>query len=1756
MGGGFSISRRGLLGGVSLAGMLAAGLFMAAPAHAQATPGSAQCPLVVDTATCTGDVSGGFRSDRDATMTRLLFRNLTAPIAPTNGRPAIDVRPVGDLMLDLDASVTINSTDPGSFFPYTWNGDSNSPDAAVVLLFDPARQTIAGVINAGTVNARGTIDVDDQNAGAFFIADADIVNFNNSGTITATYTEGARTSGSDNSRLMSGVRIVGADQVAFRNDGTIRNTGTQTAGVFLEGRSVQLINTGEITATYNNPARTGGGSTYGPRPTLGIAIATPAAAARLEWRNTGTIRALDTTQTSTNFAQTDRSYFGFYGRGAIDINNGGTLEGRGLYVAAGAQNRTDDLTVAFTNAGPVSGAEIIFRTEAFSSGALAGRTSVWGQDAAAPAIVEYRNVDLRVVNSGRLTTSRLDVGATGDTVNVDVVNRGLFDGRVPNSLDFFISPLPILNVFGLAPLAGSATVRLANEGNMVLTRDPVTSTLHYLLVVRSSHNAELTNSGNITLAAGSGRADALRLLQGQNTNQTRNYVFDAMATLRNSGRIEINGDNSNAQDTGKYGLFGAAVSDLSAANSGAIVITHDAVRDPYSAFGALVQGFGNITFDNNAPITITSDAASNVHDGIGIAMIELSLQADSATALQAAGRMRGYDRARDLASRLTLNLNAGDVTVNAPGGIGVYGVLGVTRTDGNIDGKLTASGVTNTLENGNAQALITIASGVSVTGGSGSGAGINFEGAGRVTLSNAGSIVNRGDATSGGILLGKLIATSNYGVPATPAAGLTLNLIDAVNTGTINGGAGHGIWVQTGAITNLINRGTISGAVAAIQARDASQADNQAGGVIDGAIVLSGAGSTLRNGGAIRIASGAAATSTINGSFTQVAGGALALRGIDRFNVSGNFILAGDLNLALGAPSSAAILTVGGNLTLDGRLNVTDAGGFGAGVYRLFDYGGSLAGGGLAIGSLPSGQSGTVQTAVAGQINLVVSGTDPGPGPDPNPGPTPDIQFWDGGNLTANGAVDGGTGTWNNTQTNWTRPNGDVNEAWGSRFAVFQGAPGTVTIHAGGVAATGLQFAVDGYTLSGGTLTLAAPATLRVGDGSAAGAGYTATINNVIAGTAGVEKTDLGTLILGGANTYAGGTRVSSGVLQIAADDNLGAVAGGVALEGGTLRAGAAFSSARAFTIGAMGGTLDSGANAVTLSGVIAGSGGLTKTGAGTLTLSGNSTGYAGPTTLATGNLTISGTLGGIVNVNAGALNVTGALNGGANVNAGTMTVSGTVGGTTNIATGATLRGTGALGNLILAGILAPGNSPGTLTVNGNAILRAGSFYDVELAAGGATDLLRVTGTATMEGGTVRITALDPETQYVNGTRYNVLTAAGGRTGQFTGLTESSAFLDFALSYDANSAFVTVNVIRAFPDVAATFNQRQASTALIGLGQAAGSDSLAVYNQILLLDAGPARAAFDAASGEIYPVMLATALRHGAGRAGRLLGRSREAGGTGWGLWGSANGHDGRVQGDGNGARYTYDGIGGELGIDYRGPGNRWAIGFGGGYDERDVALRARASDAEITGWHAGGYARYGTGGAGLTASASGAYARGEADVVRGIAFGSIARTTTARVDVDGWALSGELRYGLEMGGGWSLGPAAWISHARAELGRFTETGANSLALSGGAGNDDHRTRYGGGLFARWEGTGGAIDATATYVGGGRAPTEVGLAMAGAPNTPYRVRSSHGDGHSVQLTLAGQVELGRGWSIGANVAGATGNNERTLQGNATLAWRF
>src|SRR3546814_4855806 len=70
------------------------------------------------------------------------------------------------------------------------------------------------------------------------------------------------------------------------------------------------------------------------------------------------------------------------------------------------------------------------------------------------------------------------------------------------------------------------------------------------------------------------------------------------------------------------------------------------------------------------------------------------------------------------------------------------------------------------------------------------------------------------------------------------------------------------------------------------------------------------------------------------------------------------------------------LIEVGGDLALDGatiNVSVPTSGSFGPGIYRVFNYGGDLLNDNLGLGALPGGSDVSVQTSVAGQVNLVNS---------------------------------------------------------------------------------------------------------------------------------------------------------------------------------------------------------------------------------------------------------------------------------------------------------------------------------------------------------------------------------------------------------------------------------------------------------------------------------------------------------------------------------------------------------------------------------------------------------------------------------------------------------------------------------------------------------------------------------------------------------------------------------------------------------------
>ncbi len=154
---------------------------------------------------------------------------------------------------------------------------------------------------------------------------------------------------------------------------------------------------------------------------------------------------------------------------------------------------------------------------------------------------------------------------------------------------------------------------------------------------------------------------------------------------------------------------------------------------------------------------------------------------------------------------------------------------------------------------------------------------------------------------------------------------------------------------------------------------------NVAGGTLDVTLVsfALGASQTLKGAGAVN--GNVAVDGTLapgNSAGTLALGSALNLNSTAQlvYELLGN-------NTTVGGGVND-LTTVGGNLTLDGTLNVTDlsAGSFLAAVagdkWRLFNYTGSLTDNGLVLGSLPALTGGLdfqIDTATPGQVNLQIN---------------------------------------------------------------------------------------------------------------------------------------------------------------------------------------------------------------------------------------------------------------------------------------------------------------------------------------------------------------------------------------------------------------------------------------------------------------------------------------------------------------------------------------------------------------------------------------------------------------------------------------------------------------------------------------------------------------------------------------------------------------------------------------------------------------
>lgn len=149
------------------------------------------------------------------------------------------------------------------------------------------------------------------------------------------------------------------------------------------------------------------------------------------------------------------------------------------------------------------------------------------------------------------------------------------------------------------------------------------------------------------------------------------------------------------------------------------------------------------------------------------------------------------------------------------------------------------------------------------------------------------------------------------------------------------------------------------------------------------------------------------------------------------------------------------------------------------------------------------------------------------------------------------GVNPGGAGTWSDSGTNWFDTASSTIGVWNpAKAARFGTAGGAVVVDPAGVTASAsTTFSADGYTFSGGVITLGSPTNSLNTE-----AGVTTVLSNELAGSgAWLHKDGLGTLVLAGSNSFVAGVELDAGTLRVADDTALGAATNPLVLIGGTL---------------------------------------------------------------------------------------------------------------------------------------------------------------------------------------------------------------------------------------------------------------------------------------------------------------------------------------------------------------------------------------------------------------------------------------------------------------------------------------------------------------------------------------------------------------------------------------------------------------------------
>ena len=974
--------------------------------------------------------------------------------------------------------------------------------------------------------------------------------------------------------------------------------------------------------------------------------------------------------------------------GPLNLNNTVSLAVAGPVNAGGALSLTTGGAAGVTFTGTVNAPSV---TVGAGTGGIVQSA---GTIATAGTINLTTTGAVTQSGTGAITAATLTGSSTGATTLTSTTNSIAALGPYAATGDLSFSTLDPLAITG-AVSGNSVTL---NAPGLSFTTSGITATNTATLNIAGA----ITDTGqavDVTAATLSGSAVSGNF--GGNVQTLSNFTTTGALTFADTGALTVTGTVGGGTSLGLT-AFGLTLSGTLSAN--AVSLTSN-ITTAVPGSGAILQSGGSVTGTGSV---VVAAAGAFTQTGGTIATASLSGSAGGATSLTSSNAIAQLG---PYTSGGAFTLNDGTTALSLVGALNA-GANAVSLTAASITetgagaitaGRLTGS-TTGAATFGNVNAIPILAgfvSGGAFTLNDG-GTALTLTaplnaGANTVALT-AGSLSQRAaGVVTAGSLSGAIAGTANLGTATNAVSGLgtlstgafTLNdggtalgITGAVNAGANTVTLTAGSLTETG--TGAITAGSLTGSTAAgVSLRGPNAIGTLAGFTAGGNFSLNDGATALTLTGPLNV--GVNTVTLDAGSLAQTAGGVITAA-----TLSGSTVGTANLGTAVNAIGNLGAFVSGGAFTLnDGATALTLTGTLNAGANAVTLNAGSLneAGGAITAGSLSGTTSGAALLTGGNAISTIAA-------------------FNSGGAFTLN---DAGTAL---------SINGALN-AGGN----------TVTLTAASLVQTAAGVITAG-TLTGATTGAAnlGTATNAIGALGAFTAGGAFTLND------GATALSITGLVNAGPNTVTltAASLTATGAGAIVAGALSGATTGAVSLTGADAIAGiAGFTSGGAFTLNdgatalVLTGTLNAGANTVTIN-----AGSLNETGVGTITAGALTGSTAGATNL--GNVNTIATLAGFISGGAFTLNdgstglsVTGALNAGAN------TVTLTAATLSQTAAGVITAGS-------LAGAIAGTANLGTAT---NAIAGLGTLSTGAFTLNDGGTALTITGAVNAGGNAVAINA-------------------------------------------------------------------------------------------------------------------------------------------------------------------------------------------------------------------------------------------------------------------------------------------------------------------------------------------------------------------------------------------------------------------------------